>query len=302
MYALSAVSGTTNPQLVELPDPTPGPGEIVVDVAATAINPADAQVVDGSLRAAFGLPDQVGLGWDVSGVVSAVGPEVDGFSVGDRVAGLHADLTAPARAQATRVALPATAVAPLPDGLDPVAAASIPLNTLTAAQALDLFGPADGRSLLVTGAAGAVGGYALALAAAAGWRVSGLARESDRDFVTGITGTDGTPVQLVTEVPERGFDAVLDAAGLQEGALPAVVDGGAFVGVFPPAPVPSERGITVQEVMVAPDGARLAELLRRSATGQLAVRVADSYPLTEAAAAYQRVGERGVRGRVLLIP
>ncbi|OYO06414.1 NADP-dependent oxidoreductase [Enemella evansiae] len=302
MYALSAVSGTTNPQLVELPDPTPGPGEIVVDVAATAINPADAQVVDGSLRAAFGLPDQVGLGWDVSGVVSAVGPEVDGFSVGDRVAGLHADLTAPARAQATRVALPATAVAPLPDGLDPVAAASIPLNTLTAAQALDLFGPADGRSLLVTGAAGAVGGYALALAAAAGWRVTGLARESDRDFVTGITGTDGTPVQLVTEVPERGFDAVLDAAGLQEGALPAVVDAGAFVGVFPPAPVPSERGITVQEVLVAPDGARLAELLRRSATGQLAVRVADTFPLTEAAAAYQRVGERGVRGRVLLIP
>ncbi|OYO04773.1 alcohol dehydrogenase [Enemella evansiae] len=302
MYALSAVSGTTTPQLVELPDPTAGSGELVIDVAATAINPADAQVVDGSLRAAFGLPDQVGLGWDVSGVVSAVGPEVDGFSVGDRVVGLHADLTAPARAQATRVTLPATAVAPLPDGLDPVAAASIPLNTLTAAQALDLFGPADGRSLLVTGAAGAVGGYAIALAAAAGWRVTGLARESDRDFVTGITGTDGTPVQLVTEVPERGFDAVLDAAGLQEGALPAVVDGGAFVGVFPPAPVPSERGITVQEVMVAPDGARLAELLRRSATGQLAVRVADTFPLTEAAAAYQRVGERGVRGRVLLIP
>ncbi|OYO11590.1 alcohol dehydrogenase [Enemella evansiae] len=302
MYALSAVSGTTTPQLVELPDPTAGSGELVIDVAATAINPADAQVVDGSLRAAFGLPDQVGLGWDVSGVVSAVGPEVDGFSVGDRVAGLHADLTAPVRAQATRVALPATAVAPLPDGLDPVAAASIPLNTLTAAQALDLFGPADGRSLLVTGAAGAVGGYAIALAAAAGWRVTGLARESDRDFVTGITGTDGTPVQLVTEVPERGFDAVLDAAGLQEGALPAVVDGGAFVGVFPPAPVPSERGITVQEVMVAPDGARLAELLHRSATGQLAVRVADTFPLTEAAAAYQRVGERGVRGRVLLIP
>ncbi|OYO13149.1 alcohol dehydrogenase catalytic domain-containing protein [Enemella evansiae] len=302
MHALSAVSGTTTPRLVELPDPTPGTGEVVIDVTAAGINPADAQVVAGPLREAFGLPAEVGLGWDVSGVVSAVGTDVDGFAVGDRVTGLHADLAAPARAQAARVVLPAAAVAPLPDGLDPVAAASIPLNALTAAQALDLLGPADGRSLLVTGAAGAVGGYAIALAAAAGWRVSGLARESDREFVTGITGTDGTPVDLVTELPERGFDAVLDAAALQEGALSAIVDGGAFVGVFPPAPVQPEREITVQAVSVTTDGARLAELLRRSASGELAVRVAASYPLGDAAEAYRRVGEGGLRGRVLLTP
>lgn len=302
MYALSAVSGATAPRLVELPDPTPGPGELVIDVTSAGINPADAGVVDGFLREAYGLPADVGLGWDVSGVVSAVGPEVDGFAVGDRVAGLHADLAAPARGQAQRVLLPADAVAPLPEGLDPTDAGSIPLNALTAAQALDLFGPAEGRSLLVTGAGGAVGGYAIALAAAAGWRVTGLAREGDREFVTGITGADGTPVELVTALPERGFDAVLDAATLQQGALPAVVDGGAFVGVLPTVPVPSERGITVKEVTIAPDGARLGELLRRSATGELAVRVAASYPLGDAAEAYQRVGESGLRGRVLLIP
>lgn len=302
MYALTSSAGSTTPQLVELPDPEPGPGQVVIDVTAATINPADAGVLEGSLRQAFGLPELVGLGWDVSGVITAVGDQVDGFAVGDRVAGLHADLTQPSRAQAERVLLPAAAVAALPEGLDPVAAASIPLNALTAAQALDLLGPAAGRSLLVTGAGGGVGGYAVALAAAAGWRVSGLARERDREFVTTITDTEGRPVPLVTELPNRSVDAVLDAATLQEAALPAIVDGGAFVGVLPPVPVTPERGITVQAVMVAADGPRLAELLTRSATGELAVRVAGTVPLREAAAAYQRFGEPGGRGRLLLIP
>ncbi|MGY4721420.1 NADP-dependent oxidoreductase [Naumannella huperziae] len=302
MYALSAVAGSAVPQLAEPPDPTPGVGEVAIDVTAAGINPADAQVLGGMLRDAFGLPNEVGLGWDVSGVISVIGPGVHGLSAGDRVVGLHADLSAPARAHADRVVLAADAVTALPEGLDPVGAASVPLNALTAAQALDLLGPAESRSLLVTGAAGGVGGYAIALAAAAGWQVSGLARESDRDFVAGITRGDGTPVELVTELREHGYDAVLDAAGLQERALPAVADGGAFVGVFPPAPVPGERGITVGTVSVSPDGPRLADLLRRSASGELAVRVAETFPLAEAAAAYQRFAEGGLRGRVLLVP
>ena len=80
------------------------------------------------------------------------------------------------------VILPADAVAPVPDGIDPVAASTMPLNALTADQALDLVDPSRGDSLLVTGAAGGVGGYVVPLALERGWRVTALARERDREW------------------------------------------------------------------------------------------------------------------------
>jgi NADPH:quinone reductase-like Zn-dependent oxidoreductase len=255
-------------------------------------------VLTGPLRAVVGLPDPVGLGWDVSGTVTEVGSEVIGLGPGDRVAGiLHLlGLKPSVGTHADETVLPTDAVARVPDGLDLVEAASLPLTALAARQALDLLGPAEGRTLLVTGGAGALGGHAVVLATRAGWRVTALARDADADFVA-RAGADP-----VTELPGPSFDAVLDAAVLLESALTAVRDGGSFVGVAPSAPVAAERGIAVRTVSVEPDSQAIAGLLGLAAEGTLEVRVAGRVPLREAAKAYDKVAGGGQRGRWLLIP
>ncbi|UFU06268.1 alcohol dehydrogenase catalytic domain-containing protein [Ruania halotolerans] len=287
----------TEPVVEYLSSPRAGAGQIVVDLIASAVNPFDLAIASGAAREAVGLTGPVGLGWDVTGVVREVGSGVTRFAVGDVIAAIHPDLSARSRAHAEQVLLEEDWAAVLPDGLDPVAAASIPLNALTAAQALALLGPAAGRRLLVTGAAGAVGGYAVALAATAGWQVVALAREADEEFVRAAGADD-----MVTAIPAGSVDAVFDAAALREEAIIAVRDGGAFVGVLPIAPTPPTRGIASQDVFVQPAPEMLADLLARSASGELAIRVAGTRPLTDAAQAYQRVSAGGQRGRWLLVP
>ena len=298
MRALLAYSTNTAPVVEEVAPPDLGPADVRIQVAAAAINPVDVAVATGRVRAAVDLPDPIGLGWDVSGTISEVGSEVTNLRPGDRVAGLlnvigvkpgvgtHADETV----------LPAAAVARIPDDLDVVEAASLPLNALTASQALALLGPAEGRTLLVTGGAGAVGGYALVLAARAGWQVTALARDADAAFVA------RAGAGLVTEMPYRAFDAVLDSAVLLGAALDAVRDGGAFVGVAPASPVAGERGISAHTVSVHADSRAIAELLGLAAEGTLDVRVAGRVPLGEAPAAYDKIAGGGQRGRWLLIP
>ncbi len=298
MSALLAYSTSDSPVLEEVAPQQLGPKDVRIRVAAAAVNPVDVGVLRGPVRALTGLPDPVGLGWDVSGIVAEVGSAVTGLSPGDAVAGiLHVIVRKPSvGSHADETVLPAHAVARIPDGLDLTDAASVPLNALTARQALDLFGPAEGRNLLVTGGAGAVGGHAIVLAAREGWRVTALARESDADFVA-RAGAD-----LVTELPRASFDAVLDAAVLLESALAAVRDGGSFVGVAPGSPVATERGITVHTVSVEPDSAAIAKLLGLAADGTFEIRVAGRVPLHDASKAYDKVASGSQRGRWLIVP
>jgi NADPH:quinone reductase-like Zn-dependent oxidoreductase len=298
MPALRAYSTSTSPVIEEASPPELGPTDVRIQVAAAAVNPVDVAVLNGPVRSLAELPDPVGLGWDVSGTVAGVGNEVTGLGPGDRVAGILnvIGLKPSVGTHADETVLPADAVARVPGGLDLVEAASLPLNALTARQALDLLGPAEGRTLLITGAAGAVGGHAVVLANRAGWRITALARHSDAEFVA------RAGAELVTELPSRSFDAVLDAAVLLASALAAVRDGGAFVGVAPGSPVAAERGITVHTVSVEPDGEALAELLGLAAEGTLEIRVAGRVPLREAAKAYDKVAGGGQRGRWLLVP
>jgi NADPH:quinone reductase-like Zn-dependent oxidoreductase len=296
--ALLAYSTSASPVLEEVSPPELGPADVRIQVAAAAVNPVDVTMLTGPVRAAVELPDPVGLGWDVSGTVTEVGSEVTGLGPGDRVAGiLHVISRKPSvGTHADETVLPAAAVARVPDGLDLVEAASLPLNALTARQAVDLLGPAEGRTLLVTGGAGALGGHAVVLATRAGWRVTALARGADADFLA-RAGADP-----VTELPGPSFDAVLDGAVLLESALTAVRDGGSFIGVAPAAPVAAERGIAVRTVSVEPDSEAIAWLLGLAAEGTLEVRVAGRVPLREAAKAYDKVAGGGQRGRWLLIP
>lgn len=294
--ALVSRPGTDGPVPEQVTLPATGPGELRVRVIAASVDPVDLFLAGGGGRAVWGLTGTFGLGSSLTGVVLETGDGVTGFAPGDRIAATHAVLTAPARGHAEETVLPASDAALLPDGIDPVDAASLPFNAQTAAQLLDRLGPADGRTLLVTGAAGGVGGYAVALAAHAGWTVTALARETDREFVLRAGARD-----LVTALPGPTFDAVVDAAVLEGIALAAVRDGGALAGLTSARPAVAERGIRVALVGSEPDGERLVTLLKLAAAGVLELRVAGRVPLTQGAAAYRRVADGGGRGRWLLL-
>jgi hypothetical protein len=191
--------------------------------------------------------------------------------------------------------LPAINTALVPDGLDLAAAATVPLNGLAAAQLVDLLGDGGGRNLLVTGAAGAVGGYVIPLAQDRGWRVTGLARAEDEKFVRGL-GAE------FTAAATPGWDAVADGAVLQEQGVALVRDGGLFVGVQPGRAPAAERGVTVHVVVAHPDGLRLAQLLDAAAAGHLPARVHAVVPLDQVAAVHRAVAKGGVRGKYVLQP
>ncbi len=287
-------------EVADVPVPSAGPGQVRIRVEAAGVNPVDLGTRAGAL-AAGGLmtgDGQVGIGWDVAGVVDET--RAPGFAVGDRVVGLSDRLDVPTGTQAEYVVLDATAVART--DLEPVAAASLPLNLTTAAQALDLLGLTAGQTLLVTGAAGAVGGFAVELAAARGLRVVAVAGADDEDLVRGLGAevfvSRSAPLaeSVLAEVP-GGVDGALDAAVLGIRASAAVRGGGSFVAVRGGVEPPPARGIRVRTVWVRADGAVLGALLPK-----VTPRVADTLPLAEVAAAHRRFAKGGLRGRLVLVP
>ena len=151
------IHGYGGPDVIELADvpvPQPGTGQVRIRVHAAPVHPVDIATRAGRL-AEHGLmatSGDVGLGWDLAGVVDALGLEADQFAAGDAVVGMRDLLTAPVGAQAEQVVLDINAVAPAPRSVTPVEASTIPLNSLTADQALDLLALRSGQWLLVTGA------------------------------------------------------------------------------------------------------------------------------------------------------
>ncbi|MEU0563251.1 NADP-dependent oxidoreductase [Dactylosporangium sp. NPDC006015] len=274
-------------RVVERTSPAPDTaGRVRVRVEAAAVNPVDVATRAGWLAAL--LPDLTGpfvLGWDFAGVTDD-GQRVAGFvpwfeqggTVGAQASVLFAD--------------PAW-FAPVPAGTDLVTAATLPLNAVTAAQALRIAGLSAGRSLLVTGASGGVGGFAVQLAAAAGVEVTAVASTGDEPFVAGLGAK--TVLSRTDPLPPKAFDAVLDAASVP-GAIGAVRDGGVHVAVTDPAAPAAERGVRVGTVHVTPDRALLAELLGAG----LVTRVAGTLPLDEAAEAHRRLEAGGLRGKLVL--
>ncbi|WP_318205790.1 NADP-dependent oxidoreductase [Streptomyces sp. SCL15-4] len=291
-------------EMAEVPVPEPGTGQVRIRVTAAAVNPVDVQTRSGALTAAGLLPERevIGIGWDVAGIVEALGPEVVGFQLGDAVIGLSDRLALSLKTQAEYVVLDADAVAAVPAGTDLVAAATLPLGGLTAAQALDTTGAKPGDTLLVTGAAGAVGGYTVQLAALAGVRVIAVAGADDEELVRDLGAdlfvprTADLPAAVRGLVP-GGVHAAVDAASVGMPALDAVRGGGSLVSVLGNAPTPL-RGIRVGNVWIRADGPRLAKL----AAAGLRPRVADVLPLDKVAEAHRRLAAGGLRGRLVLVP
>lgn len=296
----------------DVPEPVPGPGQVRIRVAAAAVNPVDAAVRAGALAAAgmmsFDARPAFGVGMDVAGTIDAIGPGVTGRAPGDQVIGLQDRLDVPLAGYAEKIVLDASAVARAPRSVSPAEAATLPLNGLTALQALDLLGLPPGATLLVTGAAGAVGGYAVELAAHRGLRVVASAAAADEALVRGFGAEMFVPrdvhlADAVRALVPGGVDGAVDAALLAAAALDAVRGCGAFAAVNGGTAVPVPlRGISVRNEWIRADAAQLAALADLVDEGRLTLRVADTLPLAEARKAHARLESGGVRGRLVLIP
>ncbi|GIJ56278.1 NADP-dependent oxidoreductase [Virgisporangium aurantiacum] len=293
--------------LVDVPLPEPGPLQVRVRVAASALNPIDLSARAGRLTAAGLMPpmDAFGLGWDVAGHIDACGPGADRFPIGAAVIGLR-DLLFAGGAHAEYVVLDESAVAPAPASVPLTDAAALPLTALTADRALDLAGLEPGQTLLVTGASGGVGGFALDLAKRRGLRTIAHARPRDADRLRSrasqITTATDDLAAAVRGLAPGGVDAVIDAAVLGIVAHQALRGGGTFVALvapFAPPPIRATR-VVVQEVFA--DGGRLAGLAELVDDGVLTPRVAHVLPFERTREAHELLEKGGAGGRIVLVP
>jgi NADPH:quinone reductase-like Zn-dependent oxidoreductase len=288
--------------------PVAGAGQVVVKVSGTSFNPVDAAIRAGLLQQAFPVALPHVPNFDVAGVIAEVGEGVSGWSAGDAVVAFLS-MTAPGAA-AEYVAAPAEALAAAPRTVEPADAAALPSVGLTAWQSL--FEHADlkaGQSVLVNGAGGAVGGYAVQLAAQAGATVTATASARSRDRIRSYGAdriVDYTATPLSQAVAGQQFDVVLNLVRTspQETAqmVGLVADGGAFVNTVPPGPEDAGRGVRTLQVFVHSDAAQLTELVARVDAGDLRIDVAQRRPLTDLAAVHDEAWAGRLAGKTVLTP
>lgn len=314
MYAVGLVEygGPEVLHDVELPDPHPATGQVRIKVRAAGINPVDVMVRDGSLAGWFGAAEKPFIpGMDVSGTIDEIGEGVDqqsGVSIGQDVVAVI-DNFGSYGAYSEYVCVPATSVIPLPKDTGFAEAGSFLMNALTARQALDALQLPAGSSLLVTGAAGAVGAYTVTLANEDGLNVIAIGSAGDDGFLRRagasevlIRGEDlGARVR---QILPGGVDAVVDAAALGDSIAPAVRDGGTIITLRPVTDEAMERGIATKFVNVRErinDQDAIIRLGQQVESGLLAIRVAGTFPATEARLAHRRFDEGKLRGRLVLL-
>jgi NADPH:quinone reductase len=299
---VSAYGGPEVLRLAERPDPSPAPDAVVVRIRATDVNPTDVALRAGQHAMAARLDPPFVPGWDLAGEVTAVGSEVSGYAPGDRVVGMipFGRIGGRVGAYAQAAAVDPTWLAPLASDIDDPTAATLPLNALTARQALDLIALPPESTLLVTGASGAVGGFAVQLAARDGYRVLAQASHEDEEWVASLGATEVVPrsTDLATMGP---VDAVLDAVPLGPASTAPVRDGGIAVFTRPPRAEP-DRDLRFETIRVQTDPQALRTLATDLAEGRLRTRIAEVLPLAQAARAHELNEAGGLRGKVVLTP
>lgn len=298
---VTAFGGPEVLRAAERPWPQPGPDELVVEIAAANVNPTDLAARSGAHRRRMPeLTPPFISGWDLAGTVSQTGSAVTGLAVGDEVVGMIPWIRIGGRvgSYAEAAVVDPAWIAPRPSGLGAVRGATVPLNALTARQALELIAAPRGASLLITGASGAVGGFAVQLAAQAGLRVIAVASDGDEAWVESLGATEVVPrgTDLDTVGP---VDAALDAVPVGEAAARRVHDGGVVV-FTRRIELVAERGLRVETPLVHSDARALAELTQMVASGQLRTRVARTLELARAAEAHALLERGGLRGKVVL--
>jgi NADPH:quinone reductase-like Zn-dependent oxidoreductase len=287
-------------RLAERPDPSPAHGEVVVRIRAANVNPTDVAVRSGDHPRSPEPPFVPG--WDLAGEVIAVGDGAEGFAPGDRVVGMipWGRIGGRVGAYAQAAAVEPAWLAPLDGGVDDATAATLPLNALTARQALDLIAAPPGSTLLVTGASGAVGGFATQLAARDGHRVLAQASTGDEDWVASLGAAQVIPRSADLATIGR-VDAVLDAVPLGPVSTASLRDGGTAVFTRPPGADP-DRAVRFETILVQTDPANLRALAADVASGRLRTRIAEVLPLAQAARAHELNEASGLRGKVVLTP
>lgn len=291
----------------DVPQPVPGEGEVRVRAAGAAFNPVDDGIRGGYLREVFpvALPHTPGI--DLAGTVDALGAGVTGLAVGDAVVGFL-PMTAPGAA-AEYVVAPAAVLAPAPSSVPLADAAALPMVGLTAWQALfDDAGLTAGQRILINGAGGAVGGYAVQLAKDAGAHVVATAspRSAERVRTAGADEViDHTAAPVTVAEP---VDVLLNLARIAPEELEALAglvrDGGVVVNTVPTIPTPADeaRGVRAVGVFVRSDVEQLSRLVAMVDRGTLRVDVAERVPLAELPGVHARAAAGTLPGRVVAVP
>lgn len=288
-------------RMSDLPVPKVGPGEVRIRVTRASVNPVDWKVMSGGLDQLMDADFPVIPGWDVAGVVDAVGPDTPEFTEGDRVAAYARKQVVSAGTFAEYVTVMAEDVAAVPDEVPDDVAGALPLTGLTALRVLETLAVTRGESVLVHAASGGVGYLACQLAVAAGAHVVGTASPAKHERlreigVTPVAHGDGLQERLRDVAPE-GFDAVADlVGGVLDTSLAVLRDGGRIASVADPA-VEEHGG---RWVWVRPDGERLAGLLEEVAGGRLHVRIDTSYPLKRLADAFGASRDGSADGKIVI--
>lgn len=293
----------TTLQVVDAPPPKVGPGSVLVEVRAAGVNPVDWKVMAGGLDGLMDTVFPVIPGWDVAGVVVAVGLDTPEFAIGDEVMAYARKDTVHGGTFAELVAVPAWSVAHKPASLTWEQAGGLPLAGGTALRTLDVLGVGEGDTVLVTAAAGGVGSLAVQIARARGARVIGTASEANHDFVRRLGAEpvaygDGV-VDRVRALAPDGVDAVADfVGGHLETTLAVLAPDGRHASVADGSV--AEHGGHV--VWVRPLGSETARLAALADEGRLTVEVARTFGLDEVAEAFALSRQGHTRGKLVVVP
>lgn len=295
--------GTEVLELVQHADPRPHDGEILVRNRAAGVNPVDTAVREGWYPL-LGEPPFT-LGWDVAGEVLAIGGDVTGFAVGDRVFGMP-HFPAQAAAYATHVVAPAAQMAILPETLTFSEGGALPLAGLTAWQAMVTHGGIEaGQKVLIHGGAGGVGHLAVQIASALGADVSATASAAKLATLRRLGAR--TAIDYKTSPIGEAYDLILDPqSGEQaEASVSAAKSGGRVITLLPPSDaavaMAEKKGVNLLSMTVAPDAEGLRALADLAERGKLRPIIAGTWPLTEAGAAMDAL-QNMPEGKIVILP
>jgi NADPH:quinone reductase-like Zn-dependent oxidoreductase len=272
-----------------VPDPVPGPGDVLVRFEASSINPADLKIRDGLIRPRAGSAPFT-LGWDLIGTVESG----DGFAIGTRVVGMSAMASTGRGTWSELVAMKAASLAAAPD-CDPAVIAQLPLVGLTALQAVQDLDPSPGDDVVVLGAAGSVGSLVVQLLLARGLRPRAVVRDAEIEQ----PALAGLGVEISDSAAPQSADGIVDCAGI--GSSEGLRGGGRFVVVVPgTGPTVLPPGAAYVVVRVEESGERLRQLISLFRSGVIRLGDPERFPLPEALAAFDAFERRSGRRVVLL--
>ena len=311
MRALNVPAVGEHERLSDLPVPTVTAGSVLVRVTAAGLNVVDNFVAVGMLGGQWPRAFPVVLGRDAAGVVAAVGPGVTRIRVGDEVVGT-VPLAPPIQAGtlAEYALMPAEAVAVKPAGLDFVSAAALPFAGALATAAVDAVRPRPGQTVLVNGASGGVGSYAIQLAAARGAEVVATGTPGDADRLRRLgaaTVVDYTAAPVAEQVRAAypdGVDALIDLVAYTARTLPlaAVATGGVVASGLGAADgeALAAAGLAGGNVRANVTAALIARLAEQAAAGTLAVEVTSVLPLDRATDGLRQLATGEARGKIVV--